>query len=594
MDALSPYLALIRERSIVVASVGVPVLLYLLLALFTAIDHAGDGGTVRRNVTVAGRDVGGLDRDGLRAALAGLDDVVRTKPIELVTEGATVRSDGAALGLSVDGERTVDGVLAQRRGGFVLFAPFRWLGSFLGEHEAPLHLIVDEATATATVAQLDTEVRVAPVEPDLADRSGKLTVVEGRPGAGLDPADVLPLLETLEGFDGDVVAVEVPLAPVQPTFTAGDAERLRQIAETTLARGVTANVPEVATQRTLTADDLRPHVRAVVRDGGLHLGFDQAGLDKVLETVFAGLGAPPRERSLTVVDGKVVPAPGSAGRMCCAPTSGPTIADALETGRGTAELAMKDRPAVTDQAYIDRMGLKERVGAFTTEFPCCPPRVTNIQRMADMVTGSVIEPGESFSINDTVGQRTSAKGFVAAPMIDGAGNFVDDVGGGVSQFATTLFNAAFFAGLEIDEYMAHGLYISRYPYGREATLSFPGPDLVVRNQTPHGVLIVARYTDTSVTVELWSTATIKGEQTAQFTSVYGAVCTYVTTVRTRTVLATGATSTDRYYALYAPGEGVQCDGSIILKPGVTTTTAPPPPTSAGPPSSAPPTSSSSP
>lgn len=140
--------------------------------------------------------------------------------------------------------------------------------------------------------------------------------------------------------------------------------------------------------------------------------------------------------------------------------------------------------------------------------------------------------------------------------------------------------------------MAHGLYISRYPYGREATLSFPGPDLVIRNQTPYGVLIVASHTGTSVTVELWSTAWIKGEQSAQFTSTYEAVCTYVTTVRTRTVLATGATSTDRYYALYAPAEGVQCDGSIILKPGVTTTTAAPPPTVAPPSSSAAPPSSS--
>ena len=69
--------------------------------------------------------------------------------------------------------------------------------------------------------------------------------------------------------------------------------------------------------------------------------------------------------------------------------------------------------------------------------------------MADYVRGAVIEPGETFSINDYVGQRTVAQGFVDAPIIDDGNEFDTDVGGGVSQFATTAFNAAFFAGLDI-------------------------------------------------------------------------------------------------------------------------------------------------
>ena len=146
------------------------------------------------------------------------------------------------------------------------------------------------------------------------------------------------------------------------------------------------------------------------------------------------------------------------------------------------------------------------------------------------------------------------------------------VGGGVSQFSTTLFNAAFFAGLEIDEYMAHGLYISRYPYGREATLSYPSPDLKIRNNTPYGVLIWPTYTDTSVTVSLFSTKYITAVQSSQNETQYGAVCTAVTTYRTRTWVGTGKTAVDSFYALYGPAEGVQCDGTTIPKDGVTTTT----------------------
>ena len=118
--------------------------------------------------------------------------------------------------------------------------------------------------------------------------------------------------------------------------------------------------------------------------------------------------------------------------------------------------------------------------------------------MADIVRGSIIEPGATFSLNDTVGRRTIEKGFVEAPVIDAEYKFSKDVGGGVSQFSTTLFNAAFFAGLDIPTYGMHGIYISRYPYGREATLDFPSLDLKVRNSTPYGVLdlaVVQRHVD---------------------------------------------------------------------------------------------------
>jgi vancomycin resistance protein YoaR len=191
--------------------------------------------------------------------------------------------------------------------------------------------------------------------------------------------------------------------------------------------------------------------------------------------------------------------------------------------------------------------------------------------MADTVRGSVIEPGATFSINGTVGRRTVEKGYVEAPIISGDYKFEADVGGGVSQFATTMFNAAFFGGLDITEYAMHGLYISRYPYGREATLSFPSPDLKVRNSTPYGVLVWTSYTDTSITVSFYSTKFAVGEQTNQ-TRVEGrsrppadsppnvpsaGPCVAVTTERTRTYVD-GRTATDRFSGLYAPAEGWSC------------------------------------
>jgi vancomycin resistance protein YoaR len=178
-----------------------------------------------------------------------------------------------------------------------------------------------------------------------------------------------------------------------------------------------------------------------------------------------------------------------------------------------------------------------------------------------------------------------AKGFVAAPVIGENGYFSDDVGGGVSQFATTMFNAAFFAGLEIPEYQAHGIYISRYPYGREATLDYGNIDLKVRNNTPFGILLWPTYTDSSITVSIYSTRYIEAGQDSQTQETSGAVCTRVTTVRKRTWVTTGEVQLDKFTALYTPAEGMQCDGTMLPNPAAPPTTTP---ASGAPPAAPPP------
>ncbi len=150
--------------------------------------------------------------------------------------------------------------------------------------------------------------------------------------------------------------------------------------------------------------------------------------------------------------------------------------------------------------------------------------------------------------------------------------FAESVGGGISQFATTLFNAAFFAGLDLKTYQAHTLYISRYPYGREATMGWPGPDLVLGNSSPYGMLIWPSYTGTAISVDLYSTKWVEATQSGQ-TKTPSGQCTKVKTDRTRRYLKDGHTVVDSVYANYRPKEGVNCDGSI--SPKLTTTTTRP-------------------
>jgi len=123
--------------------------------------------------------------------------------------------------------------------------------------------------------------------------------------------------------------------------------------------------------------------------------------------------------------------------------------------------------------------------------------------MAETVDGTVIGPGEQFSLNGVAGERTTANGYKPAPTIGEGNKLIDTVGGGVSQFSTTAYNAAYFAGLQIDSHTPHSFYISRYPPGRESTLDFGSIDLLWTNDTNAPVVVRSSASDTSVTVSIY-------------------------------------------------------------------------------------------
>jgi len=146
--------------------------------------------------------------------------------------------------------------------------------------------------------------------------------------------------------------------------------------------------------------------------------------------------------------------------------------------------------------------VKALIGTFTTYYVAGQPRVKNIQRIAADVDGTVVAPGARFSLNEAAGPRTEAKGYVEAPFI-ADGKIKPSIGGGVSQFSTTLYNAAFFAGLQLDGHRPHSFFIDRYPAGREATLNYPDIDLAWTNDTGAPVLIRTKTDGGAVTVRLY-------------------------------------------------------------------------------------------
>ncbi len=538
-----------------IALIVVGALLVLLLVTW-GVDSKLSDDEVNRNVQVGSVDVSGQDRTELEASLEQMNTEDQARAVTITTPGGDLDTTAGELGVSIDVPATADAAMDAGRDTFILARPFAWLGSLFTTSAVDPVYAVDASAWDATLADLEASNLVAPTEPVVTMFEGAMAAFPGVDGTGLLTDDLVAQLEQgmLEG--DDPVTVDLATGPRSPTFTDDEAQAIADRANALVGTSLAVDVD--GRETTLSGETLRNWVVAQPDEDGEHLqfAFEPELINADLGAAIGSVGTPPVELTWTVNgDGSVSYTEGSPGTMCCAPDSAARIVEALDGGLSSVSLDLTVAQPRHDAAWAASMGITQQIATFTTNHACCESRVHNIQTMADRVRGTVVAPGETFSLNGLVGPRTAAKGYQEAGVIY-AGKFEMDIGGGVSQFTTTLFNAAFFAGLDFDEYQAHTIYISRYPYGREATLSYPAPDLKFTNNTPYGVLIWPSYTGTSITVSLYSTPWVHGEQTGQSEAPAGN-CTKVTTERTRT-WTDGRTDVDHVYATYQPAEGVLC------------------------------------
>ncbi len=537
----------------------------VLLAVGWTVDAARARGNVQRNVTVAEFDVGGMSKDDLRAQIA---DIATRFAATQVTVTAVDPAGGppkqftataADVGLAVDQAATTTLALDANRTGL---SPAAWVRTFTRDAEITPVVELIEPKAREAAGTFDGSARAAAVEPKIELRDGALIAVEGTTGVALDGESVVAALRPVR-YTRTPIAVQAALVQVAP---ARDIAAIQiYVDQVNFLTAEPLPVKAGAASIDISTEMLRSWV-VVTDDGSLDMRFDDALVNLQLAETLASGGTAPVDASLAMEGDPLGPVihGGTDGLTCCAPEAAGIVLEAVKLRAnapldGPVDLPMNVQPPAVTRQSIEALGIVQPVASFTTNHACCQSRVQNIHRMADLLQGYLIRPGEMLSVNGFVGERTVEKGFVpGGAIVDG--EFDEQVGGGVSQYATTLFNAAWFAGLDYGEYGSHSIYISRYPYGREATANFPHPDLQVQNNLPYGVLIQNSYTDTSITVTIWSTQVFASvEQTDQEERPVGEACTDVETFRTKSFLD-GTTAVDSTKARYRP-EGLKCDGT---------------------------------
>jgi vancomycin resistance protein YoaR len=479
------------------------------------------------HTSVAGIDVSQQTRDEVADSIADLVAEREAVTASFTFEDETYTVAAAEVGYDVDEDAMADSAVGRGRSGRPIADLTERIRSLRG-HAVDLPLIedLDESAASdwvATVASgIDRE--ASPGDITVED---DLTVAVDPPigSAEVQQDEALDLLLAAFRLDGatelalPVATTEAPVAEADIRAAAAQVERALE-APVTLRRGDTSLVLEPEELAGL----LEIEVTGDVASGGMshELIVPPAAVE-------AELGEPGAERfdrspvnarfttrrsPTTTLDARgsvsfePVPAnvgvePSRDGARFDPELTAAQLTELLRAGEREADIDLQVIEPDLPTAEAEQLRPTHLVGTFTTNYPEGEPRALNIQRLADAVDDAMMLPGEQFSIQELSGSRSCDQGYLPAGTIVN-GELVDTCGGGVSQFGTTTFNAAFFSGFPLDEWRAHSWYLSRYPMGREATLYYPSLDVKFTNTSEGAVILRAAHTEDSVTVSIYA------------------------------------------------------------------------------------------
>lgn len=472
-----------------------------------AAGYALAGDNLPRNTVIEGVKVGGLTAETAQAKLReGIADRADA-PLTVTAGDTSVQATPAEFGLGIDYAASVAAA-----GGGRSANPVDIIHVLFGGTEQPAAITVDQAKLDAQVATLAAQVDVEPTDATLAIHKGKPKVTPAVDGKALQAAETAAAIRAAYLH---ATTVEAVMATAEPAVTTAEAEAAAaSVATPAIAAPVKVKVADKGTVTIepeaiadalsfTTADSgLAPALDAKALAAGLSPQLDEMGLTKAKNARFT-IERGGKPKIVKSVDGEGIEPDDLAQAVL------PVLGN---TGDRTVSVEVGKRPASFTTEDAQAAGVKEVTGEFTTYFPGTAYRYNNIGKAARLINGTYVAPGETFSMNKRLGERTPQAGWMKGGGISGGRIDPQIYGGGISQATTTTFNAIFFAGLEDVYHKPHSLYFNRYPKGREATLDWVSVDMKFKNDSKYGVLLQAWTTGKtgsqgSVTVRVWSTKT---------------------------------------------------------------------------------------
>ncbi len=475
--------------------VGVAVL--ALGAAYAALVVAsGDG--MPNGATVLGVEVGGQSEAEAAATLekqlgpqaeAGMDVVVGQQHITLVP---------ADSGLSFDAAATVAGY-----GGRV-WNPITLIAQFTGGPSLDPVIVVDQAKLAEAVKTVATDTDTLPVEPSITMAGTQATLTPGANGSQLDQPAAVEAIS--EAYLRTGQPVPLPVVETTPTVTQEKAEEALATAQAAVSGPVTVKVSKITAEIPVSA--ISRALAFTPTNGELVASLDGDILRSSIEEELAPVEKPGRDATWSVKTGKPVIIPSKTGSGVNPEDLAVGVSAVLmetDAAKRTVSptLGTIEPKLTTEDA--EKLGVVEKLGSFKQNFPYAAYRFQNIGTAAKYINGTLLKPGETFSLNKVIKERTVANGYTVGFVIGPGGIFKEDQGGGVSASATTAWSAAFYSGLERVYTQAHSIWIPRYQPGLEATVAWGAFDMKFRNNTKNGVFITTVMKETSLTITMWGT-----------------------------------------------------------------------------------------
>jgi vancomycin resistance protein YoaR len=483
----------------------------LVLAAATLLLGSGGGlvaysltGDIPRGTLVLGVDLGGKSRVAAERILHERFDRRAGEGLALTVDGRGVTVAPGDIAMTLDVPATVD---AAATGSARLFG---------ARTVAPVVRLDPARLAAQLRMQVEPE-RITRVAPAIGYEGVTPKATYAKAGLDLDlEAAAATVRGTwLTGRTGVVALAELPAARTDQDVDAvrrGAATVAVAAPVTVTVTGKTMTLKPTAIAAALTFRGDPPTQTSPTQTSPTQTSPNQRTLNPVIDgeklhaaaaEQFAEVETGAGKATIRIEKGKPVIVPGAGGRVV---DLARLAADLLTVLPGPAPRTVAGTLVQKDPDDPAALGIKEKVSTFTTYFTggAKSPRSQNIMTVAKAVNGAVVHPGETFSLNGHTGERDYDAGYHDAPVIVG-GKLEPGVGGGASQFTTTLFNAAYYAGLQDVEHKPHSFYFSRYPAVIESTIFYPTLDLKFKNTTPYGILIQTSTTARSVTVTMWST-----------------------------------------------------------------------------------------
>jgi vancomycin resistance protein YoaR len=465
-----------------------------LVAVGLGLVFAGSPHRLADGTRIAGVDVGGLTPGSARRLLERRADRLAGVPVVFTAGDRRFRLAPRQLDVHVDWAAAVAD--AQRQGdGFGFVRGYRRLElQFFPEDLAPPTRAYN-AAVNYEVGVLANAVNRPQRDARLVRRGLHITIAAGATGRSLDRGATRQLLiSSLASFSR--APVPLPVRTNAPQVTVAgltDAQRTASqviSAPVTLVAGPTRyRLPRWRLAKLLDLSTLR---------------FTGPAADAYFTRLERQVDKPPRDADfVATAKGTVYITSSRPGLALDVPQSSARIFTAASSPTNrVARLALVQSQPKRTTAQARAMGITGTVGSFETVYGGIANRIHNVQLVAHLVDHKFIAPGSTFSFNGTTGERSAAKGFLEAPVIVN-GELETGLGGGVCQVSTTVFNAAYEAGLPITERTNHALYISHYPLGRDATVDYPGVDLKFVNDTGHWLLLRTYVGSSSLNVVLY-------------------------------------------------------------------------------------------